>query len=320
MIFSFLALITFCTIERTHGRVGTHPGIEEMNDGNRFTFPATETTQFVHGICVTGASSAHATSDFEGLTYTEVRPFVDGTLAWDDRSYTHTGIIFSPCAGGIFLRPSRHKSIDRGTVIDVTAISDGSSNTKICATIDRKTGRDGNWQNSLVKMGFIEYESRGFKWINEQRAFCKVLTKQKRCDELYILEDFTLETTTRPLQNAPLGTITIASYEYRGTYPINSGVYMISNIKYDSICTIVKSRGAPKCEVEVKIRFCKAIDCENTTMYGKFMASGTGPEPYVISGGTGDLFKAGGTVDSELRQSDLALTSVTINLCFNNRG
>lgn len=325
MIFSFLALITFCTIERTHGRVGTHPGIEEMKAGSRFTFPATETKEFIHALCVTGAISAHATSDFPGLTYTEVKPFKDGALAWDDREYTYMGIIFSPCAGGIYLRPSLVNEIDEGTVIDVTAISDGSRNTKVCAMIGSTDPRDGNWPSSLVEMGFIEYNSTGFKRtgfqssFEDQLVFCKVLTKQKRCDELYVLEDFTLETNTQPLENPPLGKIIIASYEYRGTYPIKSGVYSISDISYDSICTVVKSNRAPKCEVEVKIRFCKVIDCESTTMYGKFVASGTGPEPYVISGGTGDLFAAQGTIDSELRD-DLALTSVKVNLCFNDRG
>lgn len=294
--------------------------------GSFSTFPATETEQFIHALCVTGAISVHATSDFQGLIYTEVRPFVDGALGWDDRDYTYTGIIFSPCAGGMYLRRSTVNKIDKGTVIDVTAISDGSRNTKVCAMIGSTDSRNGNWPSSLVEMGFIEYESPGFKRttfqssFEDQRVFCKVLTKQKRCNELYVLEGFTLETTTQLVVNPPLGTSIIASYEYRGKYPINSGVYVISNISYDSICTVVKSRGAPKCEVEVKIRFCEVIDCESTAMYGKFVASRTGPEPYVISGGTGDLFAAEGTIDSDLRLNDLALTSVKVNLCFNNRG
>jgi len=166
----------------------------------------------------------------------------------------------------------------------------------------------------------IQLKGTDYLHLIEVEVFGKRAANQKRCDDLYILEDFTLETTTQPVLNPPIGTSIIASYEYRGTYPIHSGEYIISNINYDSICTVVKSRGAPKCEVEVKIRFCKFIDCERTTMYGKFMASGTGPEPYVISGGTGDLFAAQGTIDSDLRLGDLALTSVTVNLCFKNRG
>lgn len=166
----------------------------------------------------------------------------------------------------------------------------------------------------------IQLKGKSYLHLIEVEVFGKRAAKQKRCDELYILEDFTLETTTQPVPNPPLRTSIIAPYEYHGTYPIHSGEYIISNINYDSICTVVKRLGAPKCEVEVNIRFCKFIDCERTTMYGKFMASGTGPEPYVISGGTGDLFAAQGTIDSDLRLSDLALTSVRVNLCFKNRG
>lgn len=316
-ILSLFLLMSYA-IQGTHARVGTPPGIEEMEAGRRFTFPAL-TGQLVHGICVTGASSAQAHSSSTDLTYTEVRPFVDGALAWDDRSYVYTGIIYSPCAGGIFLRPTNVRA-NEGTVIDVSTIPNGSSDTKVCAIIGKTDPRDGGWSSSLVEMGFVEFDSDGFKWdLEEQRVFCKVLTKQKRCDELYVLEGFNLQTDTDPIDNPPLGSNVIASYDYAGSYPIESGVYSISSINYDSICWFVKQFGAPKCDVEVEITFCKAFNCESTTMSGKILASGTGPKPYVISGGTDDLFVAEGTIDSELDVTDLALKNVKMNLCFNDR-
>jgi len=327
---SVLSLLLCCASQRTHARVGL--GIEEKEAGQRITLPASETKELTHGICVTGASSAHAkSSNLEGLEYTAVYPFRDGTRAFDDREYKVEGIIFSPCAGGIFLRPSLHRKIDEGTVIEVTAIPDGSTDTKVCVyatTVADTTGfpRDGNWPTTLVNMGFIPYDSQGFTMYVltttidiQANVFCKVLTKQKRCDDLFVLDNFDLITTTLPLENPSLGDTIIASYQNDGLYPINSGVYTITNVNYDSICTVVKAYGAPKCDIEMEITFCKAESCASTTMSGKFMASGTGPKPYAIYGGTGDLFAAGGTIDAELNVIDLALKNVKVNLCFNNR-
>jgi len=322
---SVLSLLLCCASQRTHARVGS--GIEEKEAGQRITLPASETRELIHGICVTGAISAHAkSSNLEGLQYTAVNPFRDGTLSFGNRDYKVEGITFSPCAGGIFLRPSLTREIDEGTVIEVTAIPDGSTDTKVCVYVtENGNPGDGNWPTTLVNMGFIPYDSQGFMMYVtptfelQADVFCKVLTKQKRCDDLFVLDNFDLETTTPPLQNPSLGDTIIASYQNAGPYPINSGVYTITNVNYDSICTVVKAYGAPKCDIEMKITFCKDESCASTTMSGKFMASGTGPEPYAIYGGTGDLFAAGGTIDAELNVIDLALKNVKVNLCFNNR-
>eukprot|EP00588_Corethron_pennatum_P017112 CAMPEP_0194306038 /NCGR_PEP_ID=MMETSP0171-20130528/3310_1 /TAXON_ID=218684 /ORGANISM="Corethron pennatum, Strain L29A3" /LENGTH=1059 /DNA_ID=CAMNT_0039057723 /DNA_START=66 /DNA_END=3245 /DNA_ORIENTATION=+ len=155
-------------------------GTEEIEAGRRLTFPASLTDELVHGFCVTGADSAEAHSSLPDLTYTEVRPFVDGTLAWDDRSYTYLGIIYSPCAGGIFLRPALHKSIEWGTVIDVAAIPDVSGDVKVCAFLEKNDDRrNGRWPSNLAKMGFAEYDSNGFGWshkgLQQLAVYCKVL-------------------------------------------------------------------------------------------------------------------------------------------------
>jgi len=306
-----LSLLSCCAIQSTRALTG----IEEIEAGNRLTLPATTTSQTVHGICVTGAISAHAASDLSTLTYTEVMPFLDGSIAWDDRDYTIDGITYSPCAGGIYLRPSVVKSIASGTVIDITTVPDGSRDTKVCVFVVGSS--DGGWPSTLVRMGFVEYTHPNFKYNNAtaMRSFCQVQRKQKRCDELYVLEGFDLGTDIIPTRD----TIIMASYDLDGSFPFKTGVYSILHISYDSLCFSVKENRAPKCDVEVEIKFCKTINCESTTMSGKFLASGTGPKPYIITGGTNDLFNAGGTIDSELDQTDLTLRNVKVNLCFNNK-
>jgi len=148
-----------------------------------FTFPATEPTGgFVHGLCVIGASSAQANSNVLGLTYTKVTPFVDDTQGWGDRTYVYTGTTFSPCFEGIFLRPSKIEGYDQGTVIDITVVSEGSSDTQICAILEKNYTRNGGWPTSLPPLGFDEYDSEGFKMLLAQersaRTFCKVLVSK----------------------------------------------------------------------------------------------------------------------------------------------
>lgn len=74
-------------------------------------FPATETSQFVHGICVVGATEAHAFSDTDdNLFYQPISNFQNGEKLWGDRTYTVTGVEEAGlCESGIFLQPNLHK-------------------------------------------------------------------------------------------------------------------------------------------------------------------------------------------------------------------
>ena len=70
-------------------------------------------------------------------------------------------------------------------------------------------------------------------------------------------------------------------------------------VNYNSVCIVVSPFAVPQCIIDIYITFCKVKDCEITIMSGKITAYGTDPDPYVINGGTRDLFVAGGKIDSE---------------------
>ena len=73
-------------------------------------FPATSTSQFVHGICVVGASAVDVSSTDADLTYVEVNDFQSGEKLWSDRSYTVGDVVGEElCQGGTYLRPSTVK-------------------------------------------------------------------------------------------------------------------------------------------------------------------------------------------------------------------
>ena len=75
-----------------------------------YEFPPVGTSQFVHGLCVMGASYAEATSTDPNLTYTLVSDFKNDVKLWDDRNYIAKGVEgASLCEGGLYLKPSRVK-------------------------------------------------------------------------------------------------------------------------------------------------------------------------------------------------------------------
>ena len=90
---------------------GITRGFPEGAYEQTYSFPSTDTNQFVHGICVLGASSASAVSDtFLDLEYTLVPNFQDGVTLWSNRDYTAQGITGPEmCEGGLYLQPSKHK-------------------------------------------------------------------------------------------------------------------------------------------------------------------------------------------------------------------
>lgn len=116
-------------------------------------FPETDTDQFVHGFCVTGASNAVAfSSNNVDLKYQSV-DFVEGVQAWGDRNYKYQGVENSPCAGGVLLQPNRHKSISRytDTAIGMDPIDDSA---KMCVLLFSGDRRHGRWPEKLFYQGF----------------------------------------------------------------------------------------------------------------------------------------------------------------------
>ena len=84
------------------------PTIEPLDIS--YAFPPVATSQFVHGICVLGASEARATSDDPQLFYTSFPDFRDGVTLWAIRDYQALGVDNEEvCEGGTYLQPSLHK-------------------------------------------------------------------------------------------------------------------------------------------------------------------------------------------------------------------
>lgn len=143
-----------------------------------YAFPPTETGEFVHGICAMGVSSASATSDFSRLTYTAVPNWTNGLLVWDDRQY-RVSRIQGPemCEGGLFLKPSLHKSIARGTNIAFEGIPNEGGEVSVCAFVEPRRGRSGRWDELLPADGFTP--SDYFAWNNNDSegfiSYCKTL-------------------------------------------------------------------------------------------------------------------------------------------------
>merc|ERR1711862_249944 len=139
-----------------------------------YSFPAVDSFLFVHGICVLGASYAEATSNYSRLSYTLVSNFQSGTKLWDDRNYAAEGIQGSEmCQGGLYLRPSRHKSIARNTEIVFEGNSIAGENVSLCVFLmSNDSRRTGNWDNILPSDGFTISEE--FTWIGggRMRSYC----------------------------------------------------------------------------------------------------------------------------------------------------
>jgi len=92
---------------------------EITNGKQTYVFPTTEikprdNSRFglVHGLCVLGATSATASSNDDGFTYTTTVPvFADGIKLWGDRDYSSVGVNGGGdalCEGGLYLQPSGH--------------------------------------------------------------------------------------------------------------------------------------------------------------------------------------------------------------------
>jgi len=154
-------------LERNLAAKGIVKGISDSAYPYVITFPEVDTSEFVHGICVAGASSATAISTDADLVYKEVPNFKSGQTAWGNReNYPIIGVESTICNGGIFLQPNRHKKIDRYSEITVGANAIGES-VEICAFVEAST-RDGNWPETIVEDSrFEDYGAEtGLAWVN----------------------------------------------------------------------------------------------------------------------------------------------------------
>ena len=124
--------------------------------------PPIATSQLVHGLCVTNAKSASARSTYGPLTYSGT-PFNEGVRSWNDRSYTTVNIKGGPCENGTFLRPSRHKSVLRGTVITIDLERRGDDEMTLC--VFTSDWRDGGFPTSLKTLGFTRRDSKQLAWL-----------------------------------------------------------------------------------------------------------------------------------------------------------
>jgi len=148
-----------------------------------FTFPSTQTSEFVHGLCVMGATNLEATSSFSNLEYTAVQDFGQGTRLWGDRNFVVSSNIQGSymCEGGTYLRPNKHKDIPFGTEISVNATSSAEfAEVALCAFVTSRVGdgRTGEWDTMLPSLGFTSHPSQSeFIWgdtgIGRMRVYCK---------------------------------------------------------------------------------------------------------------------------------------------------
>jgi len=168
------------TIERNLALKGFVRGFNENTYEHMYSFPSTDTHEIAHGLCVLGASSAGAFSDtdFE-LEYKVVSDFRDGTRLWSDKDYVVKGIQGADmCEGGIYLEPTKYKSIDRYTDITVGANSITGDYISICVILSTDYRRTGNWNKILPNEGFKVSDEFAFtrpngRNVGKMRSYCK---------------------------------------------------------------------------------------------------------------------------------------------------
>merc|ERR1712232_1127707 len=107
-----------------------------------------------------GASSAEATSTDPNLKYTLVPDFKNGAKLWDDRSYVAKHVEgASMCEGGLYLRPSRVKTIAQNTETSLDALSIDGGDVLVCAFVIADS-RDGKWDEKLLSDGFAVSDNK----------------------------------------------------------------------------------------------------------------------------------------------------------------
>jgi len=88
---------------------------------------------------------------------------------WNDRVYTAKGVESDEmCKGGIYLKPSKYRTIDRNTDITLKAISiDGNDISIYAFVIDNAPNFDGDWAEFLLSAGFEVSDSFPFATMAE---------------------------------------------------------------------------------------------------------------------------------------------------------
>ena len=141
----------------------------------------------IHAMCLSRASQASATSDYNtyyngALSYTSVSNFSNGQRGWDDRDYTLQNVDSTVCNGGIYLKPSNINVRDAAAVISVSAVPSNGLDFDVCVIVS-SDGRDGGWLNVLPTQGFtLQSESRLSttfllsSGVTELKLLCKTMT------------------------------------------------------------------------------------------------------------------------------------------------
>ena len=133
------------------------------------TLPATTTSALVHGVCVSGATAAYASSTNSSLTYTPVKSFSGSVQGWGDSDIAIEGMEGMPCSEGIYLMPSLYEATPVGTAISIDLEWTDPSPT-ICVYVKSPSnpGADetGGFLQSLttLEFGFTNYGTISSKY------------------------------------------------------------------------------------------------------------------------------------------------------------
>lgn len=208
------------TIERNLAAKGIVRGIPELAY-ETYDFPEVDTDEFVHAFCVTGATDASAAAlDFD-LTYEAIADFADGQQIWSDRGgYVFRGVDEGPCAGGIYLKPSRHKSIDRFTDVTVGAVPvDAAVGARVCVMFRYKDERHGRWPEQIMTDGFNKITS---SLLNLDSEFRMIINGEAYAINTYC-KTLPAEATTTP--GSPPPAIPSDAIEAEGDAYVRNGSY-----------------------------------------------------------------------------------------------
>ena len=161
------------------------------------TLPAATTPGLVHGVCVSGVTSAYALSTDSNLNYTSSKPFSGSVQGWGDQNYEIEGMEGLPCSGGTYFIPSvfNHTSTDTAISIDLEWTE---STPTICVYVKSLSNLDsaddsGGFLELLIapEFGFTNYGTvEGEKYYNVFPVFADKLEHSSsggfdfRCERL----------------------------------------------------------------------------------------------------------------------------------------
>eukprot|EP00545_Synedropsis_sp_CCMP1620_P010040 CAMPEP_0119013840 /NCGR_PEP_ID=MMETSP1176-20130426/9074_1 /TAXON_ID=265551 /ORGANISM="Synedropsis recta cf, Strain CCMP1620" /LENGTH=202 /DNA_ID=CAMNT_0006966961 /DNA_START=136 /DNA_END=744 /DNA_ORIENTATION=+ len=197
-------------------------------------------------------------------------------------------------------------------------------------------------------MFFSKTTTVAFLLLTAVKAQYSTLTADPKCAKFEAIEVFGIfdlievGNSTLNLPGPDQGDVIIAaSLVPTASLPITQTFFKVLGMEVQSICTVVTNgSNAPSCHIEVDLNFCirrctidetgkieqkddQVLDVQtlvdpipydcSRVFKGSFTATGTGPEAYAITGGTGDLFGAFGEWDGVFSTTTI---DTTMNLCF----